>query len=287
MNTIIQRYRHPVAFYVAATAVPWAFWFVAGRISHRALGGQETAIASALAFAGLLAPMVVAFIAIARDRELRTDALSRLTLKGITPGYAAIACLTMLASILLAQAISLLFGYSPRQFVITGHYTFTSGVFPVWFLLIAAPVVEELAWHSYGTDALRARFNLFLTSIIFAAYWAVWHVPLAGIKGYYHANLVVGGALYGINFLVSVFPFVILMNWLYCRTGRNILVACVFHITANYFNEIFATHPDSKVIQTGLLLVLAGMVVGKNRELFFAREFEQEGLNERSCQLVH
>jgi uncharacterized protein len=287
MNTIIQRYRHPVAFYAAATAVPWVLWSLAGRISYREMSGQETAIASGLAFAGLVAPMAVAFIAIARDRELRADVLSRLTLKGITAGYAAIACLTMLASILLAQAISLLFGYSPHQFVITGHYTFTSGVFPVWFLLIAAPVVEEFAWHSYGTDALRARFNLLLTSIVFATYWAVWHVPLAGIKGYYHANLVAGGALYGVNFLISVFPFVILMNWLYYRTGRNILIACVFHITANYFNEIFATHPDSKVIQTGLLLVLAGIVVGTNRRLFFAREFAQEGQERHSLQLTH
>jgi len=28
------------------------------------------------------------------------------------------------------------------------------------------------------------------------------------------------------------------------------MVAIVFHITAVYFNEIFATHPDSKTTQT-------------------------------------
>jgi uncharacterized protein len=58
----------------------------------------------------------------------------------------------MPVSILLAMAISLIFGYSPPQFVITGHFTFSSGVFPVRLLLILAPVIEELAWHSYGTD---------------------------------------------------------------------------------------------------------------------------------------
>ena len=60
---------------------------------------------------------------------------------------------------LCAMAISLLFGYSPSQFVVTGHYTFTSGVF----------------------------------------------------------------------------PFVILMNWLYYKTNRNILVAIIFHIMAGIF----------------------------------------------------
>jgi membrane protease YdiL (CAAX protease family) len=134
---------------------------------------------------------------------------------------------------------------------------------------VIAPVLEELGWHSYGTDCLRQRYNLFHTSIIFAVFWALWHVPLATIKGYYHANLVVEGALYSINFLVSLFPFVFLMNWLYYKTGRNILVAIVLHA----FNEIFAMHPDSKVIQTGLLLILSVVVIAKERKMFFERAY--------------
>jgi len=54
-----------------------------------------------------------------------------------------------------------------------------------------------------------------------------------------------------------MFPFVIIMNWLYYKTGRNIIIPIIFHITAGYFNEIFATHSDSKVIQTILLLIVA------------------------------
>jgi len=70
---------------------------------------------------------------------------------------------------------------------------------------------------------------------------------------------------------VSIFPFVILMNWLYYKTNRNILVATIFHITAGYFNEIFSTHPDSKCIQTILLLIVSIIVVLKDRQLFFKR----------------
>lgn len=175
----------------------------------------------------------------------------------------------MLGSILLAQAISLLFGYSPAQFVITGNYTFTSGVFPVWFLLIMAPVIEELAWHSYGTDSLRARFSLFTTSMIFALFWGIWHIPLGSIQGYYQTQLVEAGWIHAANFLVSIFPFVIIMNWLYYKTGRNMLVPVVFHISAGYFNEIFATHPDSKVIQTGLLIVFAIVIIAREKHFFF------------------
>ncbi len=61
------------------------------------------------------------------------------------------------------------------------------------------------------------------------------------------------------------------MNWLYYRTKRNIMVAIVFHVTGNLFNELFATHPDSKVIQTVVLLIVAAVVVLKERKLFFDR----------------
>ena len=62
------------------------------------------------------------------------------------------------------------------------------------------------------------------------------------------------------------------MNWLYYKTGRNILGPIVIHAAANIFNEIFATHPDSKLIQTGLLLVVCVIVFVKERDLFFNRE---------------
>jgi hypothetical protein len=59
------------------------------------------------------------------------------------------------------------------------------------------------------------------------------------------------------------------MNWLYYKTGRSILSAIIFHVTAGYFNEIFSTHPDSKVIQTGLLIIVAIFIVLKEKRLFF------------------
>jgi hypothetical protein len=62
------------------------------------------------------------------------------------------------------------------------------------------------------------------------------------------------------------------MNWLYYKTGRNILVAIIFHITAGYFNEIFATHPDSKIIQTILLLAFATVLIIKEKDFYFKQE---------------
>jgi membrane protease YdiL (CAAX protease family) len=273
---IIPKYKKPVLFYSLSTIIPWAFWFTAGHISHLTpYTDQNLRLASVLAFIGLLAPLGVAYWLIFKDSDLRADVLGRIfNFKSSRPIYFVLTCTLMLASILLAQAVSLLFGYSASQFAITGHFTFSSGIFPVWLILLIAPIVEELAWHSYGTDCLRSRMNLFKTSLLFGVFWGIWHIPLSTIRDYYQSNLVQTGWIYGVNFLVSIIPYVLLINWLYYKTKRNILVPIIFHISAVYFNEIFATHPDSKIIQTVLLLVLATIIILREKDFFFRRELD-------------
>ena len=272
MNNVIQDYKHTYLFYFLATVIPWSFWAIAAYISHSSDYLYPGELASLFAFAGLLAPTLIAFVLVYRNKRLVSDMLQRLiNLRAGKPVYWMLTLFLMPASILLAQLVSLLFGYPVAQFEFSESYSFTSGVFPVWFLLIAAPLIEELAWHSYGTDCLVNRFSLLKASMLFALFWGVWHIPLSFINDYYHSNLLETGWIHSVNFLVSLFPFVIIMNWLYYKTGRSIMSAIIFHVTAGYFNEIFATHPDSKVIQTALLTIFAVFIVVKERRLFLDR----------------
>lgn len=271
----IEKYNHPFLFYGLSTAFPWAFWLIAAYLSHITPSDRHLAVAvSVLGVIGLIAPAFIAFRLILRDDDLKRDIKNRLfSFEGIQPIHLFLACFLMLGSILLAQAISLLFGHSTAQFSLAGSTSFSAGIFPAWLLLFLAPLIEELAWHSYGTDCLRVRMNLFKASLLFAVFWAFWHMPLSFIKDYYHSNVAEAGLLYSLNFAFSLIPFVILMNWLYYKTNRNILVAIIFHITAGCFNEIFATHPDSKVIQTALLSILSLYLLYKDRDLFFQRHY--------------
>ncbi len=271
-SSVLGRYRHPILFFGLCIALPWALWFAAAVLSHNeALGANGVLAASILGMAGLASPIAVAAVFFLRDREILKDLIARFARVGSegAPG-AILSVLLMPVSILMAMAISLLFGQSPGQFAFRGP-SFSAGLYPAWTVLVLAPVLEELAWHSYGTDCLRSRMSLFTATILFGIYWVLWHVPLAFIKGYYQADLVASGAIYSLNYVVSIPVFMILMNWLYVRTGRSVLVTIVFHTMANLSGEMFATHPDSKVIQTGLLLVLAIIVVVKDRRLFFSR----------------
>ena len=266
-------YSRPLLFYALSAIFSWSFWLAAGYLSRLEAASEYTAaLTSLLGFMGLASPLALAAWLIVRNPVIRRDVRGRIcNLSAVKPLYTLTAFLLMPASILLAMTLSLLLGRSSSQFAITGQYSFSSGVFPVWFLLIVAPLLEELAWHTYGTDALRTRFSLLATSLVFAMFWGLWHLPLAGIKGYYLSNTMQQGWIYGANFLVSIFPFVIIMNWLYYKSGRNILLPIALHVGAGFFNEVFAVHPDSKVIQTGLLSLLAAALVLRERQFFMTR----------------
>ena len=264
----INAYKHPYLFYFLSVSIPWTLWFIVAYMSHE-IPGKYITLISFLGFLGLLAPFIIALSLILPNSELKTDFLSRLVnLKDVPSKYLYLTGLLMPLSILLAQFISLLFGYSHDQFYFRNDFSFTSGIFPVSFLLLFAPIIEELAWHSYGTDSLRSRFNLLNTSLLFALFWGIWHFPLSFIKDYYQSNLVEDGLIYSINFFVSLFPFVLIMNWLYYKSNRSILIAILFHISAGYFNELFATHPMSKVIQTVLLLLFSIYLIKRNPSFF-------------------
>ncbi len=274
---MINNYRHPVGFYFFSTLIPWTLWLFASYLSHQPDVENYGLLISVLGLTGLAGPLLVAGYYIRKEKILIADVKSRFfNFNASNRKYLIISILIMPASILLAMAISLLFGYDSSQFIISGEPTFTSSVLPVWLILVIAPVLEELAWHSYGTDCLRQKYSLFYSSIIFAVIWALWHLPLASIQGYYHSNLVVEGVLHGINFLVSMFPFVLLMNWLYYKTDRNILVTIILHLFANLFNEIFATHPDSKIIQTAILCVITAYLLYVERDFFFNKGFQDQ-----------
>ena len=73
-ESILQRYHHPFLFYGFSMVIPWILWFVAGYVSHLEPGNDFYVIAqSVLGFAGLLAPVVIAFFLMYPDKVLWQD----------------------------------------------------------------------------------------------------------------------------------------------------------------------------------------------------------------------
>ena len=265
------RYR-PARFFILCMLIPWPLWFAAAYISHQNPSPAMLQAEAALGIAGLVTPALITAGMVLPNPQLRADMAARLLrINGFPKRYLFAALLLLPVSLVLAQLLSLLFGHSLSQFHISGHPSFSSAVLSPWFVLTFAAAVEELAWHGYGTDALLSRLNLFAASLLFTVYWALWHLPLGFIQGYYHSEVLAEGPLYTANFVFSMIVFVLLSNWLYLKSGRSILIAVLFHLSANLGNEIFATHPDSKIIQTGLLLIFIFWIIIKDKALFFSK----------------
>jgi membrane protease YdiL (CAAX protease family) len=224
--------------------------------------------------------MIIAFALILPDKDKRAELKSAcINFKGIHWKWWAFHLLFPTASILAAMGISVLLGYSPEQFKFAGKMSFTAGIFPAWFLMVVAPIIEEFGWHTYGIHCIRRRFNLFATCFIFGIIWGVWHMPLSFINGYYQNVVAETGAIYSINFLVSLIPYLIIDNWGYYKTRRNMFFQVIFHLLMGFSNEIFQTHPDSKIIQTILLIIFSVVIVLKEKKYFFNKSFEPDTSN--------
>ncbi|MDR2303444.1 MAG: CPBP family intramembrane metalloprotease [Treponema sp.] len=278
----LEKYNHPVLFYGGAVGFPWVCWFIAAWLSRQWEGNPSLmAWGSVLGLLGLCGPAGVAMALILPDREMRRELFSQIfNFKGIRPVFRVFSFAIFPVNIVSAQAISLLFGYSASQFKIVEHISFSAGVpsigiIPAWFLIAAAPVLEEFGWHTYGIHCVRRRFNLLLTCVIFGTIWGVWHAPLGFIKGTYQEAVAETGIIYSINFMASLVPYLIMDNWLYYKTNRNMLLEILFHFEANFFNEIFKTRPDSKIIQTVLLLIFSIIIICKEKKFFFSRSHEE------------
>jgi membrane protease YdiL (CAAX protease family) len=273
----LKKYNHPVLFYGVAIFVPWLCWFIAAWLSHSQWWENSAVVfwGSILGIIGLSGPFAIAMRLILPDKEMRQELFSAIfNFRGIRPIFWIMTFALFPVSILAAQAISLLFGHDVSQFRFVEKMSFSAGIFPAWFLLIIAPILEEFGWHTYGIHCLRNRFNLLLTCVIFGIVWGIWHMPLSFIKGYYQNVLVETGIIYSINFLVSLIPYLIIGNWIYYKTNRNMLLVIAFHLLAVFSNEIFQTHPDSKIIQTILLLIVSIIIIGRERAFFFNKSHE-------------
>lgn len=263
-------YDRPLLFLLLALVVPTLLWVVAGALSRspeQSAGLQF--VTATLGVLGLLTPIGVAAALILPRDDLREDVRRRLLrapVGGVRMVVAAAAL--MPGALLVATAVSVALGGSAEQFLPRGSASFTPGLLPAWFVVIGAAVLEELAWHSYGTDALVSRMRVLTATLVFSVYWALWHAPLAGIRGMYQAEVVEDGWVTTATFILSIPIFMVLMNWLYFRSGRCILVAVVFHVAANVGNEILRTESGTKLIQTLILALACILVLWHDRALF-------------------
>ena len=171
----------------------------------------------------------------------------------------------IVASILL----SLAFGQPLSQFSFTEDFSFTGiGIAGAFLTVTVASIIEEVGWKGYCEDSIGAYMNWFWESMIFGALWSFWHLPLIFIKGTYQAGLMVN-PMYVINFFISGIPLGFIITWVYLASDRSILACMIYHLFVNFMQEKIAMTPETKCIETIVVIAVSVWIVVRNKEMFF------------------
>ena len=269
----MEKYRYrPLRFYVTCFAVTWTFWILAAVISR---SPDDNGISALLMLLGLTSPAVIAVITVltSGNKTLKADLKRKLT------GFYRISPLSILAAVVgfmgivaLSILLSLFAGQSLEQFAFTEDFSFSVGGTSALLTILLAAVIEEVGWRGYGEDSVASYFSWFTESVIFGFVWALWHLPLFWIEGTYHYGLKELGAIYVLNFLISVNPLGFLTTWVYVKNNRSMLACIIFHLFVNTMQEKIAMTPQTKCVETIVVFIAAVIVVLTNREMFFEKE---------------
>ena len=178
-------YINPYLYIPFVLGLTWLPWFLAISTGR----GVENLAVKVLLLVGLLVPALVgvAFMLMGEETEDSWDYWRR----GFDPtliskrGYRGsffiplvITVAAILVSLALGQPLSRLkLVYQVRahlpSILIFVFYTFFVGPFP-----------EELGWRGYWLDKLKNIMSGFKASLLIAAVWGIWTIPLFLVKGY-------------------------------------------------------------------------------------------------------
>ena len=266
MNTSTKenyRYR-PVLFFAMSFLFTWIFWIPAIFVS-----GNTGAM---LMVIGLIAPAAVStvFVLVSGSDTLKKDLKNKIVgFYKVKWGNVFLAIAVFALIVVCSILLSLAFGQSLDQFSLTEDFSFTGvGIAGALITIIVASILEEVGWKGYCEDSIGNYMNWFWESMIFGAIWSFWHFPLIFIQGTYHAGLMVN-PLFVINFFVSAIPMGFIITWVYLVSDRSILACMVFHLFVNFMQEKIAMTPETKCVETIVVVIATVIIVIVKKDMFF------------------
>ncbi|MDQ1483216.1 MAG: protease family protein [Actinomycetota bacterium] len=137
----------------------------------------------------------------------------------------------------------------------------TTGLPVVFLLVILGALGEETGWRGFALPRLQHRFSPLVASLILAALWALWHLPLFFVIATYRG---MGIAQYD-GFVLGLSCGAIVLTWVYNRSGGSILLVAVWH---GVFNLVSGTQAATDVIAavvSTLIMAQALLLVGLDR----------------------
>lgn len=138
-------------------------------------------------------------------------------------------------------------------------------VLPLWILTTAG---EEFGWRGFLYPELRKKYPIMTATAIMWPLWVIWHLPFfLYISTYSHMNI----GLF-IGFVFSLLSGVIVLNWIFEKSGRNLITTILWHgcfnvVTASVFGSGNIAMYLSMLVVFYSFVILASWKFPNNRVL--------------------
>ena len=126
------------------------------------------------------------------------------------------------------------------------------------YVLFTSVLGEEIGWRGFALPRLQSRYNALMSSLVLAAVWSLWHLPLFFMQGNFHSEIPLF-VFFGQGLLVTI-----LLTWFYNNTDGSLLIAHIFHTSTNvtfFMLPVLPSAAGGDLRPMLIMLVLAAIVI--------------------------
>ncbi|MEP6797764.1 MAG: type II CAAX endopeptidase family protein [Lapillicoccus sp.] len=167
--------------------------------------------------------------------------------------------------VLLVLCVFALDGLAGRPTPVLSDFAVFSGLPAQWGVLPVAAAVfvvngfgEETGWRGYALPHLQDRHSPLRATLILAAVWAGWHLPMFWLVDTFRSM----GPVMVAGWVLGLGCGAVVLTWLYNRSGGSILLVATWHATYNLISGTRAATGLLAAASTTLVIVLALALVG-------------------------
>jgi CAAX protease family protein len=140
------------------------------------------------------------------------------------------------------------------------HYNGVSAplgpVVTILTVLVMNGIGEEAGWRGFLADRLLAGHSLTTTSLLVAAVWAPWHLPMFFLVDSFESFTIASIAGWVVGLTAGSF----VLTWLYRGSGSSILLVAVWHCAFNFASATPGANGAAAAVTSTLVMVAAVVI---------------------------